>query len=196
MLTGVLWMSGIALALVIAGIGYRAGQVKGKAVFVFGVVAAVGLLVMASTACATPADSVPTGQPNSTAAESNSLTDSSQGADQIQHILQDYETNSLRAEDIYVGQTMLVGGEIKAFDEYWLGRGVSILPGEDPNKGTLPQVWLENKVSLIFASNEARTWLHKMNVGDRIAVQCLFGGYDPHSMEGPLTLTECQQVLE
>ncbi|MYC28508.1 MAG: hypothetical protein F4X65_00245 [Chloroflexi bacterium] len=95
-----------------------------------------------------------------------------------------------------MGQTMLVGGEIKAFDEHWLGVGVTILPGDDPNKGTLPQVWLKRKVSLIFVSNDARTWLHKMNVGDQIAVQCLFGRFSPNSMEGPLELTECQQVPE
>ena len=196
MLTGVLWMSGIVLALVIAGIGYGVGATRGKAVFVFGVVAAVGLIVMASTACATPADTASSDRPDPTAATPSAKEGSGQGAAQIQQILQDYETNSLRAEDVYVGQTMLVGGEIKAFDEYWLGRGVTIQPGDDPNKGTLPQVWLENKVSLIFASNDARTWIHKMNVVDRIAVQCLFGGYNPHSMEGPLMLTECRQVPE
>ena len=46
--TGLLRMTGIALALILAGIGFRVGQVKGKVVFVIGVFAAVGLLVMAT----------------------------------------------------------------------------------------------------------------------------------------------------
>ena len=196
MLSNLLWMSAIALALIIAGLAYRHGSRKGKVVFGLEVVVGVVLIALAATACSELQEAVQADRQSDTTAASNAKSDTGQGAARIQQILQDYETNSLRAEDVYVGQTMLVGGEIKAFDEYWLGRGVTIQPGDDPNKGTLPQVWLEHKVSLIFASNDARTWLHKMSVGDQIAVQCLFGGFNPHSMEGPLKLTECRQVPE
>ena len=49
--TGLLWMTAIALALAVAGIGYRVSKVVGKAVFAVGVVAALGLIVLVSTAC-------------------------------------------------------------------------------------------------------------------------------------------------
>ena len=45
--TGFLWMTGIALALVIAALAYRQGSLKGKGIFGLGVLAAVGLLVLA-----------------------------------------------------------------------------------------------------------------------------------------------------
>ena len=48
---GLLRMTAIALALAVAGIGYRVSKVVGKALFAVGVVTAVGLLVLASVAC-------------------------------------------------------------------------------------------------------------------------------------------------
>ena len=41
---GLVWMTGIALALAVAGIGYRVGKVVGKAVFAVGAVVGVGLI--------------------------------------------------------------------------------------------------------------------------------------------------------
>ena len=49
MLANLLWMSAIALALIIAGMAYRHGSRKGKGVFVVGVVVAVGLIIRVST---------------------------------------------------------------------------------------------------------------------------------------------------
>ena len=49
--TGLLWMTAIAIALAVAAVGYRVGRGPGRTVFVLSVVAAVGLIVLASVAC-------------------------------------------------------------------------------------------------------------------------------------------------
>lgn len=48
LLTGLLRMTAVALMLVIAGVGYRHGSLKGTVVLGLGLVAAVGLLVLAT----------------------------------------------------------------------------------------------------------------------------------------------------
>ena len=59
-LPNLLWMTGIALALIVAAVAYRLGGFKGKGIFVVGVVAAVGLLVLATMACSALPDSAKT----------------------------------------------------------------------------------------------------------------------------------------
>ena len=123
--------------------------------------------------------------------------DSGQGASNVQKMLQEYKANPLRAEHLYEGETMVVGGQITAIEEDFVAGSVTILPGDDPNKGHLPRVWLQSKVSLLFASNDARSWLIERNVGDSIEAECYFRRYSgTGSMEGPLALIECQQVPE
>ena len=123
--------------------------------------------------------------------------DSGQGAAQIQKMLQEYKANPLRAEHLFEGETMVVGGQITAIEEDLVGGSVVILEGEDPNKGHLPRVRLKSGVSLLFASNDARSWLIEKNVGDSIEAECYFRRYSgTGSMEGPLALIECQQVPE
>ena len=51
MVTAVLLRTGVALSLIVAGISYNHGGKPGKAVFGLGVVAAVGLIVLLTTAC-------------------------------------------------------------------------------------------------------------------------------------------------
>ena len=46
MVTAVTLLTGAALSLIVAGLGYRQGSFKGKDVFGLGVVVAVGLLVL------------------------------------------------------------------------------------------------------------------------------------------------------
>ena len=55
--TGLLRMTGIAFALAVAGIGFRVGKLVGKAMFAVGVVAAVGLIALASISCSALPDS-------------------------------------------------------------------------------------------------------------------------------------------
>lgn len=53
MLSNLLSMTGVAVALAIAGLAYNRGRL-GKGVFVLGVVAGVAILVVAVTACSNP----------------------------------------------------------------------------------------------------------------------------------------------
>ena len=53
-LLNLLWMTGIALALVIAGLAYRQGSLKSKGIYGLGVITAVGLLVLAAVSCSEP----------------------------------------------------------------------------------------------------------------------------------------------
>ncbi len=57
MIANLLWMSGITIALVAAGVGYASGRPIGKGVFVVGVITAVLVLVLAATACSALPDS-------------------------------------------------------------------------------------------------------------------------------------------
>ena len=55
-MAGFLWMTAIALALIMAGVGYRIGHAPGRTIFVLGIVSAGGLIALASTACESDAD--------------------------------------------------------------------------------------------------------------------------------------------
>ena len=128
---------------------------------------------------------------------STTKDDSGQGAAQILKMLQEYKANPLRAEHLFEGETMVVGGQITAIEEDLVAGAVTILPSDDPNKGHLPRVWLKSGVSLLFASNDARGWLIEKNIGDSIEAECYFRGFrDTGSMDGSLDLIECQQVPE
>ena len=193
--TGLLWMTGIAL--VVARVGYRVGQAKGKVVFAAGVVVAVGLIALTSVACSALPDSAKSEQNSATEASPSPKSDSSRGSTNIREMLKEYEVNPLRAEHLYEGRTMVVGGKITAIEEYMVGGSVVILEGEDPNKGHLPRVQLESGVFLPFASNEARSWLFEKNVGDTIEAQCFVERFESSgSREGLPILSECKQAAE
>ena len=193
MLTNVLLMSGIALALILAGVGYAWRRSLGKAMFVLGVSAAVGLLVLAATGCGELPSSTVSKEQNAKPTSPSAKVASSEGVTNTQQMLQEYKANSLRAEHHYEGKTVVVGGKIRAIEEYSVrGSGV-ILPGDDPNKGQLPRVRLEGGVTLSFASNDARDWLIEKNVGDPIEAECYVNRFDHNGL--PI-LSECGAVPE
>ena len=155
------------------------------------------VITLASMACSALPDSATPERLNATVASPSAKGDSRQGAAQIQKMLKEYKANPLRAEYLYEGETVVVGGEITAIKEDMVGNSVTILPGDDPNKGYLPRVWLKSGVSLLFASNDARSWLIEKDSGDSIEAECHFRRYSgTGSMDGPLALIECQQVPE
>ncbi|MYC28507.1 MAG: hypothetical protein F4X65_00240 [Chloroflexi bacterium] len=97
MITTIFLLTATALVLLLAGWAYNARFKWSKPVFVLGVFAAVGLLLVASTSCAVPADPAPSERSDATATQRDTSGSFSQGAAQIQKILQDYKTNSIRA---------------------------------------------------------------------------------------------------
>ena len=196
-LTGPLGMTAIAESLLLAAIGYRLGHAPGRAIFVFGIVSAGGLMALAATACSELPDSVRSHLPGATATTSSVQSESGEGAANIQKMIREYEAHRLRAKPLYENKTILVGGEITSFEQHIVGGSRSITPRDDPNKGTLPRVWLKSRVSLTFASNDSLDWLIAKNAGDQIEAECRVFSLQPGTIgHGLLRLDKCERVPE
>ena len=171
-----LWMTGIALALVVAAL--RLGSLKGKGIFVVGVVAAVGLLVLASMACSHLPDSATPERQGTAAASPSVKSDPGRGSANIKEMMIEYQANSLRAEKNYRGRTVRMGGKIQSISG---GIGAPLLAR------------LENDVVLDFDEKASSSWLLAKNAGDDIEAQCRVIGFH---WKGYPKLSDCGQVPE
>ena len=87
----------LALALFLAGVGYRIGRAPGKAVFFVGVMSAVGLIALASTACSE------LGKPSTAAPRAKNVIELVEGCQERHEKIDQWERGQKRqAEDEWI----------------------------------------------------------------------------------------------